>query len=341
MSRDLPVRDAVVTLFDLPLECGQTLPSVEVHYRLEGALTAARDNVVLIAHALTGTTAASEWWKGVVGDGAAIDPIRHAVLSANLLGGCDGTTGPSLEQPDALPPITTRDQALVLARLLDDLGIEAPLLVCGGSLGGMVTLEFAASFPSRFGRAVAFAAPAVQTAQGIAWNALMRRALELGGATDGFALVRMIGMLSYRTPEGLEARFAQDVAADGTPEVTAWMEAHGRKLLARFDPVSYGALIDAMDRHDVGRGRGGVTAALSPVADRLIGVGIPGDLLYPESAVRAWTEAAGASLTRLDSPHGHDAFLLERAQVVAILREALRPVSGSAMPPALALPSPV
>ena len=340
MSRDLPVRDAVVTLFHLPLECGQTLPRVKVHYRLEGALSAARDNVVLIAHALTGTTAASEWWKGVVGDGAAIDPIRHAVLSANLLGGCDGTTGPSLDQADALPPITTRDQALVLARLLDQLGIETPQLVCGGSLGGMVTLEFAASYPERVRRAVAFAAPAVQTAQGIAWNALMRRALDLGGTTDGFALARMIGMLSYRTPEGLEARFANDIAADGTPEVTSWMEAHGRKLVARFDPVSYRALIDAMDRHDVGRGRGSVTAALAPVANRLIGVGIPGDLLYPDSAVRAWTESAGASLALLDSPHGHDAFLLERVQVAAILRHALSDAPSPSTPRAPAPPSP-
>jgi homoserine O-acetyltransferase len=324
MPCDFPQVDAVVRLADVPLECGETLAHVDVRYHLDGMLAPARDNVVLIAHALTGTTRAADWWPGVVGAGAAFDPTRHAVLSANLLGGCDGTTGPSVQHPAALPPITPRDQALVLARLLDALEIRAPLLVCGGSLGGMVTLEFAASFPSRFGHAVALAAPAVQTAQGIAWNALMRQALSLGGPSDGFALARMIGMISYRTPEGLEARFANDMAADGTPEVTSWMEAHGRKLVARFDPVSYRALIDAMDRHDVGRGRGGVAAALAPVAGRLTGVGIPGDLLYPESAVRAWTEASGASLALLDSPHGHDAFLLERAQVGALLRHALR-----------------
>ena len=341
MSHAIPVHDTVVTLLDIPLECGQTLPSVDVHYRLEGVVSASRDNVVLVAHALTGTTAASEWWTGVVGVGAALDPAQHAVLSANLLGGCDGTTAAAFADPATSPALSTRDQALVLARLLDHLGVGAPLLVCGGSLGGMVTLEFAASFPERVRRAVVFAAPAVQTAQGLAWNALMRRALAVGGPVDGFALARMIGMLSYRTAEGLESRFANDCTSEGTPEVTSWMEAHGRKLVARFDPVSYGALIDAMDRHDVGRGRGGVTAALSPVADRLIGVGIPGDLLYPEGAVRAWTESAGASLALLDSPHGHDAFLLERAQVAGILRRALSDARSPSSPPALALPSPV
>jgi len=334
MSHTVPVHDAVVTLLDIPLECGQTLPSVDVHYRLEGVLSAARDNVVVVAHALTGTTAASDWWTGVVGVGAALDPAQHAVLSANLLGGCDGTTAAAFADAATSPPISTRDQALVLARLLDHLGVEAPRLVCGGSLGGMVTLEFAASFPERVRRAVVFAAPAVQTAQGLAWNALMRRALALGGPVDGFALARMIGMLSYRTADGLESRFANDCTTEGTPEVISWMEAHGRKLVARFDPVSYGTLIDAMDRHDVGRGRGGVAAALAPVAERLVGVGIPGDLLYPDSAVRAWTEAVGASMLRLESPHGHDAFLLERAQVSAILRDALRrsSVDGPAAP---------
>lgn len=323
LTAHTPVRDDTITLHDVTLEGGDRLDRLAVHYRLEGTVNAARDNVVLVVHALTGTTHASGWWKGVIGPGAAIDPARHAVLSANLLGGCDGTTGPSDAHPDALPPFTTRDQATVLARLLDALGVDAPLLVCGGSLGGMVTLEFAASFPARVRAAVVLAAPGAQTAQGIAWNVLMRRAIALGGAREGLALARMVGMLSYRTPEGLERRFGASRSARGTFEVHDWLDVHGEKLVARFDATSYGALIDAMDTHDVGRDRGGVAAALSAVGDRLTGVGIPGDLLYPAESVRAWTTAAQATYVELPSIHGHDAFLLEVERVSAVIAQAL------------------
>jgi homoserine O-acetyltransferase len=250
------VQDDAITLRDIALEQGDTIDAVRVRYRLEGTINAARDNVVLVVHALTGTTRASDWWKGVIGEGAAIDPTKHAILCPNLLGGCDGTTGPSNANPDALPPFGTRDQATVLAALLDALGIDAPLLVCGGSLGGMVTLEFAASFPQRVRGAVALAAPAAQTAQGLAWNAIMRRAIALGGAGEGLALARMVGMLSYRTPEGLERRFGRTKGDAGGFRVNEWLDIHGEKLVARFDATSYGALIDAMDTHDVRRARG-------------------------------------------------------------------------------------
>ncbi|MDQ8159647.1 MAG: alpha/beta fold hydrolase [Gemmatimonadota bacterium] len=335
LTAHTPVRDDTITLHDVTLEGGDRLDRLAVHYRLEGTVNAACNNVVLVVHALTGTTHASGWWKGVIGPGAAIDPARHAVLSANLLGGCDGTTGPSDAHPDALPPFTTRDQATVLARLLDTLGVDAPLLVCGGSLGGMVTLEFAASFPARVRAAVVLAAPGAQTAQGIAWNVLMRRAIALGGAREGLALARMVGMLSYRTPEGLERRFGASRSARGTFEVHDWLDVHGEKLVARFDATSYGALIDAMDTHDVGRDRGGVAAALSAVGDRLTGVGIPGDLLYPAESVRAWTTAARATYVELPSIHGHDAFLLEVERVSAVIAQALAQAeTPPAQPPA-------
>jgi homoserine O-acetyltransferase len=245
------------------------------------------------------------------------------VLCANLLGGCDGTTGPSEAAPDALPAFTTRDQAIVLGALLDLLEIDRPLLVCGGSLGGMVTLEFAASFPDRVRRAVVLAAPAAQTAQGLAWNTIMQRAIEIGGAREGLALARMVGMLSYRTPEGLERRFGRVRNERGVFTVNDWLAAHGDKLVARFDAVSYAALLDAMDTHDVGRGRGGIHAALAPVADRLTGVGVGGDLLYPAEAVREWVDVAGARYEHITSVHGHDAFLLERVRVSAVLRDAV------------------
>jgi homoserine dehydrogenase len=198
----------------------------------------------------------------------------------------------------------------------------------------MVTLEFAASFPTRVRSAVVLAAPAAQTAQGIAWNAIMRRAIALGGAREGLALARMVGMLSYRTPDGLERRFGRSRSQHGTFQVHDWLDVHGEKLVARFDAASYRALIDAMDEHDVGRARGGLSGALSAVGDRLIGVGIPGDLLYPAECVREWTTAANATYVELPSVHGHDAFLLEVNRVSAVIAKAVADSEARAASPA-------
>lgn len=337
IDRPWPVRDEAIAFHDVVLESGARVETVHVHYRLEGAIAPTRDNLVLVVHALTGTAHASDWWKGVIESGGAIDPTRHAILCANLLGGCNGTTGPTNDHPDALPKFTTRDQAALLARLLDALGVNQPLLVAGGSLGGMVTLEFAASFPDRVRGAVVLAAPAAQTAQGIVWGAIMQRAVAVGGVEDGLALARMVGMLSYRTPEGLERRFGRARNVDGEFLVSEWLSAHGEKLVQRFDATSYVSLLTAMDAHDVGRGRGGIAAALAPLGGRLTGVGIPGELLYPAESVKEWTSAAGAEYADLPSIHGHDAFLLETTRVSAIIRDALvraesvKPV-GSALP---------
>lgn len=319
-----PVRDETLAIRDVLLENGSLLDVVTVRIRLEGAIAPSRDNVVLVVHALTGTPLATDWWKGVIGEGEAIDPRKHAVLCANLLGGCAGTTGPRVDDDRQFPHFTTRDQALVLARVLDALGISKPLLVCGGSLGGMVTLEFAASFPNRLRQAVVFAAPAAQTAQGLAWNAIMRRAIAQGGADEGLALARMIGMLSYRTAGSLENRFGRLKSDDGLFDINNWLYAHGDKLVQRFDARSYVGLIDAMDAHDVGRNRDGLAAALKPVADRIIGVGVPGDILFSAESVREWCAASGATYRDLESDHGHDAFLLEVEGVSSIIREALK-----------------
>lgn len=330
-----PVRDEVVTFHKVRLEGGDILDAVNVRYRLEGTLSPDRDNVVVVVHALTGTPEPTQWWRGVVEGGGAIDPCKHAVLSTNLLGGCAGTTGVTTADDAGLTAFTIRDQAAVLARVLDTLGVVAPLLVCGGSLGGLVTLEFAASYPKRVRAAVVLAAPAAQTAQGLAWNAIMRRAITLGGAKEGLALARMIGMLSYRTPDALERRFGRTKSETNTFQVNEWLEHHGTKLVARFDATSYLSLIDAMDTHDVGRGRGGIHAALAPVASRITGVGIPGDQLYPAESVREWTRLSGATYVELQSVHGHDAFLLETTRVSAIIRKAINnaaPYSHSLLP---------
>lgn len=324
------------------LESGVVLRDVEQHYTLDGELNREGDNLVVIFHSLTGEPTPREWWPGAVGPGTPLDPERYAVLCPNLLGSCYGTTWRGVEGAGASadptrPVITTRDMARLIGELVEELGVRSVALATGGSLGGMVALEWAASFPALSRAVVSFAAPAAHTAQAIAWNHVQRRALELAesaaggavrdgaaaGAAAGLALARMVAMISYRSAAEFEARFGRERRGDGRFQMQSYLDHHGEKLLRRFDVASYRTLIDAMDAHDVARGRGDVAAALSAFRGHLVGVGIPGDLLYGEEDVRGWTEAAGAVYRAIHSPHGHDAFLLETGQVAAILADAL------------------
>jgi len=313
------------------LESGEILRDVRQAYVLEGTLNEKRDNVVVVFHSLTGSPETLGGWKGsVIGPGKAIDTNKWAVLCPNLLGSCYGTTFKRIQRRDSSnsgsgPAISTRDQAHLAGILVDSLGISSVPLVTGGSLGGMVALEFAASFPERTLRAVVFAAPAAHSAWAIGWNHVQRRAIEAAGPAAGLAVARMVGMLTYRSPAELEKRF-QRLPGDGeTFAVQSYLTHHGAKLVARFEVQSYLALLDAMDAHDVGRGRGGTAAALSAFHGRLVGVGITSDVLYPEDEVKGWVREAGASYAELNSAHGHDGFLLEPEAAGALLAGALEP----------------
>ena len=310
------------------LESGEILRDVSQAYALEGTINQARDNVVLVFHSLTGSPETLGGWKGsVIGPGKAIDTNRWAVLCPNLLGSCYGTTFKrSLGKEDgrsANPSISTRDQAHLIEILLSSLGISSLALATGGSLGGMVALEWAASFPGRSRAVVVFAAPAAHTAWAIGWSHVQRQAIEAAGPAAGLALARMVGMLTYRSPAELESRFGRRRGEAGPFAVQSYLTHHGAKLVARFDAGSYRTLLDTMDAHDVGRGRGGIAAALSAVRGRVVGVGITSDVLYPEDEVKRWVRAAGASYAVLRSAHGHDAFLLESGPVGSLLASLL------------------
>ena len=312
----------------LALECGQVLRDVRQAYHLDGVRDAAGTNAVIVLHPLTGTAdAAGDWWSEVIGPGRAIDTRRYAVIAPNLLGSCHGT-GAGDDRAE-LPPVTTRDQARLVVELVRALGFRGIALVTGGSLGGMVALEVAASFPRLAHRTVAFAAPAAHTAWAIGWNHVQRRALATGGDA-GLALAREIAMLSYRSEREFGARFGRLREEDGRFAVQSYLRHHGDKLERRFTAAAYRALTGAMDAHDVGRAREGVTAALRRVRGLLVGVGVTGDALYSEREVQAWTRAADAEYRCISSVHGHDAFLVEQAQVAAIVSEALAtPVPGA------------
>jgi homoserine O-acetyltransferase/O-succinyltransferase len=299
------------------LESGVVLEDVEQAYTLHGELNAARDNLVIVFHSLTGDADPLTWWGSVFGRGRTVDTGRWAVLSANLLGSCYGTT-----RPPAGVTVTPRDQARLVRRLVADLGVESVALATGGSLGGMVALEWAASFPSLTRSVVVFAAPAAHTAQAIGFNHVQRRAVQLAGE-EGLAIARMLAMLTYRTAPELADRFGRERRDDGRFQVQSYLDHQGEKFRARFDRLAYLTLLDSMDAHDVGRGRGGVGPALRAFQGELLGVGIQGDLLYEPREVREWVVAAGADYIEIRSGHGHDAFLLEPDQVGQILGGAL------------------
>ena len=319
-------RHPCVQLIDaFELESGEVLRDVRQMYYLDGTLNTQRDNLVVVVHALTGSAdAVGDWWSDVAGPGRAIDTDRYAVLCTNLLGSCYGTTGPGDSSNRPFPRITTRDMARLVERLLESLHVRSVALAIGGSLGGMVALELAATFPALARNIVALAAPGEHPAAALAWSHLQRRAIALGGSGDeGLELARMIAMMTYRTSAELEERFGRGRDAAGEFAVARYLSHHGEKLRARFDVQSYLTLIDAMDTHDVGRGRGGMAAALRAVTGRVVGVGIPGDLLYHPRDVRRWTHAAGAEYREIHAVTGHDAFLTETTQVASLVRDVL------------------
>ncbi|HCU12475.1 MAG TPA: homoserine O-acetyltransferase, partial [Gemmatimonadetes bacterium] len=319
------VRHRCVQLLDrFELESGEVLRQVEQAYFLDGTLNEARDNLVVVFHALTGSAdAMGDWWRDVVGPNLAIDTNRYAVLCTNLLGSCYGTTGPADPARRPFPEVTTRDMARLVGQLVEWLHVPSVAMAIGGSLGGMVAMEFAATYPALTRNVVVLAAPAEHPASAIAWSHIQRRAIAAAG-DEGLEIARMIAMMTYRTAGELADRFGREEHEAGGFAVERYLSRQGEKLRARFDVHTYLALLAAMDTHDVGRGRGGVASALRPVKGKIIGVGIPGDLLYdPLLDVRRWTEAAGAEYREIESPKGHDGFLLEGAQVSALLREVL------------------
>src|SRR5450756_2982720 len=180
------------------LESGEILLDVRQAYVLEGALNARRDNLVLVFHSLTGSPESLGGWNGsVIGPGKAIDTSRWAVLCPNLLGSCYGTTYTrGADLPASSARVGTRDQARLISELVEALGVRRVALATGGSLGGMVALEWAATFPGRSRAVVVFAAPTAHSAWALGWSHVQRQAIEAAGPAAGLALARMVGMLT-------------------------------------------------------------------------------------------------------------------------------------------------
>jgi homoserine O-acetyltransferase len=326
-----------VPLGPFELDDGSILADLTIAFRHDGLAPADGPQVVVV-HALTGSAdAAGDWWEPLIGPGRALDTNRFGVLCSNLLGGRYGSTGPTATDPATgrpygrmFPSVSTRDQARAQWRLLETLRIEQLALVSGGSLGGMVALEVAVERPTAVARVVPIAAPAATGPLAIAWNEIQVALIDRLG-DDGLGLARQLAMTTYRSEADFEARFGRDREPDGRPSIVSYLDHQGRKLVDRFDGDTYRTLARAMDRHDVGAGRGGVGAAFAKLAaagTSLTGVGIEGDILYGPGQVQALVSAAAgagvpATYREIASTKGHDAFLVEWAQLTALFQETL------------------
>ena len=340
----------------LDLDEGSALP-VTLAYRTWGRLNAARDNAVVVCHSLTGDADAATWWAPLIGQGKAIDPDRHFIVCANLIGSCYGSTGPVSQRPDVgkawqadFPEISVRDNVRAQQRLLRQLGVTRVELTIGGSLGGMLALEWAVLDPTVH-RVVLVATSHAHSAWCIAWSEAQRQAITAdpdwkGGfyAPDrppaaGLAAARMMAMLSYRNPASFEERFGRTLqpAQPGIPTgsaeesaqkplfaVQSYLHYQGSKLVERFDANSYIRLTRMANTHDVGAGRGGAEKVLGSLEQDVLVVGITTDVLFPLAEQRTLARLLPKGTLRvLDSPHGHDAFLLEADRLELLIRRWL------------------
>ncbi|MFH0178621.1 homoserine O-acetyltransferase [Streptomyces cacaoi] len=342
----------------LPLEAGGELPGVRLAFETWGRLAPDRSNAVLVLHALTGDSHVAGpaepghptpgWWDGLIGPGLALDTDRWFVVAPNVLGGCQGSTGPSSTRPDgrhwggAFPSLTQRDQVAAEAGLADALGIDRWALVVGGSMGGMRAVEWAVSYPERTSALLLLATTAAASAEQIAWADIQLHAIrddphwrggdyhDTGRGPDaGLGLARRVAHVTYRSEPELQVRFgrapqgAEDPWNGGRYQVESYLDHHAAKLARRFDAGSYVVLADAMNTHDIGRGRGGTRAALRRVTARTLVAGVSSDRLYPlgQQAELAEGIPAADHLRVIESPYGHDGFLIEVEQVAALVRE--------------------
>lgn len=362
-----PVGDRKFTsTFDLKLESGRRLEKARLAYECWGELNEAGSNAILVLHALTGDSHAfgtatkahptAGWWNGVIGPGLAVDTNKFFVVAPNMLGGCQGSTGPTSldrrgkEYGSRFPYLTIRDQVLAQFELSKFLGIKRWKAVVGGSMGGMQVLEWAIMFPDAMEKVAVLAAPAFSNADQIALNSVQIEAVKAdpafnqgdyydapagAGPYRGLALARRMALLNYRSPEELNIRFARAWQSKVNPfgdggrfAVESYLDFHGNKFTRRFDANSYLTLVEAMNSHDIARGRGSIKKAIAKIKAQLMVIGIDSDRLFPIANQKLIVESGpkrlyGNKLFVVKSEYGHDGFLIEAERIGPLLKKFL------------------
>lgn len=354
-----PYDSTTLPIGDFRTEAGVDLPgaSLRLFAFYEGsAQDAASRPVVLIEHALTGDGDAADWWTGIIGPGLALDTTQYLVLCANCLGGCQGSTGPASEHPDGgfwgsrFPALSIRDLVQAEKQLIVDvLGIDQIRGVVGASMGGARVLEWTFMYPEH----VEAALPIAVSARASAWQIGMQSAQirfitgdPFWHAGDyhgtghapvaGLGQARRIAHLTYRGELEIDERFGTDPQKNEDPygpywsrdqrfSVESYLDRQAEKLVERFDPGSYVILTDALNRHDISRGRGGLNHVLGTSQVPTMVAGVDTDILYPYHQQEHLSRNLGdfIGLSKITSPTGHDGFLTETRQMTVILEKFL------------------
>lgn len=356
-----PQERLFASIGDVHTELGATIPNVVMAYETWGTLNHEGTNAILLCHALTGDSHAAKgerstrdtsdgWWADIVGPGKAIDTRQWYVVCPNVLGGCQGTTGPSSLAPDGapwggrFPEITIRDMCAAEMELAKKLGIKRWALVAGASFGGNRAIEWAASYPDFVESVAILVANAACTAEQISWEQMQISAIELDpafhggnyydapagcGPHRGLGLARELAHVTYRCASELSTRFGrvyqdgEDPLKGGRYAIESYLQYHAEKLVRRFDANSYITISRSMITHDIGRGRGGTAAVIARMKQPALVVAVDSDrLFYPEDMKALGQALPGCEkVPVLHSSHGHDGFLIENDQVTAIFQE--------------------
>lgn len=313
------------------LECGAQLPRLELTYATAGKLNEDKTNVIWIFHALTANAHVHEWWPGMTGEGNLFNSSTHFIICVNMPGSCYGSTGPASVNPatgelyrGSFPLITIRDMVHAYQLLKNELGIQRINIAAGSSMGGMQAMEWAIEEPALFENLILIATNARQSPWGIAFNATQRMAVESG--ENGLNTARAIAMLSYRNYELYKK--TQTDSDDRLEDFRAesYQRYQGEKLRNRFHQDCYVTLTKAMDTHHVGRARGGIQKALELIKAKALIISIESDLLFPmEEQLLLYSYIPDASFKLIDSPYGHDGFLIEQEQLSAVITQFLQP----------------
>ncbi len=357
-------RTETVTLPGIRTQSGYEFSQVELSYMTLGRLSPKKDNAILLTHALSGNahvagihdaTGKPGWWDFHVGPGKTIDTDRFFVIASNVLGGCDGSTGPSSINPltgqrysMSFPPVTIRDMVAAQVQLIDYLGIDRLFAVVGGSMGGMQALVWAVDYPDRVHSCVPIATSMAHSAMQIAFNEVGRQAIltdplwNHGDYYDlpdrpehGLAVARMVGHVTYLSEFSMRTKFGRRIQRPASPEdlfpiffsVESYLQYQGESFVKRFDPNTYLYITKALDMFDLLEGK---TAAevISRVKSRFLIISFESDWLYPPSQSRELVKALKRSnvtvtYTNLETPYGHDSFLIKNPELTRIVRNFL------------------